>query len=632
MSCKNWQDDDYQWPAVAQPKAALDYAPAAQAPPATTAPPFQGQLFYVGPIANAAETVIASTQAQGPSTACTVYINGLSDSHYNSASVKFYAIIGGLRTQVGATATMPSSTTSASQVFTVAGYAADYYEVTLTPGSGGATAQLAVAIVGFGREAFGIGATGSSSGTITLAGDLGGTAASPTVVGVTGTTGTLAVHATTLAWDSTVTGPTIDQLGTGPSGGTAQALTVSPQAANAGGNSVAGSVEVKLGGPSGSGAEAHLAVWTATHQFFLTKADDTNGYSQPYIYLGSPATAPTTSNYSLFCDSSQTIVNCPSAGDNVSLAVSATKILSVDNATVKPQVAAFTWPASVALPKVSQTAQSTDVATNNLTLAPQGSYASATAGNRFGGSVVVNKALATNGATATDYGGLIVQYGGSTAVTIGTYQEAAGYGAIYFGTAAPSSTNFGFLGNATQTYLNVPSGGQLNLSFAGTSVNGVNITQTLFTLATCVTVQWASGIASPVINQAAASGNGQTMRHSAQSSNAANGNGGILQLTGGDLNGSGLPGGVQLCAGAASPESMVEVAEVVLGNTIVALCFGATVTSTQMPANTGDGVVFLANAVANPSANAVSGGILYGNAGAGTWRGSGGTTSAFGPA
>lgn len=46
----------------------------------------------------------------------------------------------------------------------------------------------------------------------------------------------------------------------------------------------------------------------------------------------------------------------------------------------------------------------------------------------------------------------------------------------------------------------------------------------------------------------------------------------------------------------------------------------------------GRNVIFIQNAAVNPSTNPTSGGILYSNGGAGTWRGSGGTVTAFGPA
>lgn len=47
---------------------------------------------------------------------------------------------------------------------------------------------------------------------------------------------------------------------------------------------------------------------------------------------------------------------------------------------------------------------------------------------------------------------------------------------------------------------------------------------------------------------------------------------------------------------------------------------------------TGVKVIFIANAASNPVSNPVGGGILYSAAGAGNWRGSGGTTTVFGPA
>lgn len=46
----------------------------------------------------------------------------------------------------------------------------------------------------------------------------------------------------------------------------------------------------------------------------------------------------------------------------------------------------------------------------------------------------------------------------------------------------------------------------------------------------------------------------------------------------------------------------------------------------------GLGVLGIGNANTNPSTNPVGGGVLYANAGAGTWRGSGGTVTAFAPA
>lgn len=46
---------------------------------------------------------------------------------------------------------------------------------------------------------------------------------------------------------------------------------------------------------------------------------------------------------------------------------------------------------------------------------------------------------------------------GTDFVDLGQYQASAGYSAIYFNQATPGGTNYGFLGNTTDTYLNAPS-------------------------------------------------------------------------------------------------------------------------------------------------------------------------------
>lgn len=55
-------------------------------------------------------------------------------------------------------------------------------------------------------------------------------------------------------------------------------------------------------------------------------------------------------------------------------------------------------------------------------------------------------------------------------------------------------------------------------------------------------------------------------------------------------------------------------------------------TLARMPANTGDGVTYIANATTAPTASATGGGILYCTAGALTYRGSGGTVTTLGAA
>jgi hypothetical protein len=96
-------------------------------------------------------------------------------------------------------------------------------------------------------------------------------------------------------------------------------------------------------------------------------------------------------------------------------------------------------------------------------------------------------------------------------------------------------------------------------------------------------------------------------------------NGAPLKLLGGaaTTNGSfGLRGGVQLQLGASPSETLLEIAEPVLGQRVVALAqVGSGITSAQMPSNTGDGVTWVSNAQVNPTASPSGGFILYSDGG-----------------
>ncbi len=138
---------------------------------------------------------------------------------------------------------------------------------------------------------------------------------------------------------------------------------------------------------------------------------------------------------------------------------------------------------------------------------------------------------------------------------------------------------------------------------------------------------FAASLTGVTIRQLISAGDGVATTVQAQSAAAGAFNGGFLNLQGGARGqAANVRGGVRLQFNATS-ETGVGVEEVVSGQRVVSLCRLANLTSTQMPANTGDGVVYLANATTNPSANSVSGGILYSTAGALTWRGTNGTVT-----
>lgn len=104
-----------------------------------------------------------------------------------------------------------------------------------------------------------------------------------------------------------------------------------------------------------------------------------------------------------------------------------------------------------------------------------------------------------------------------------------------------------------------------------------------------------------------------------------NTNGGSLSLSSGAKNGTGLPGAVALRIDTAV---MVETVQVIAGNNVVSLAKKSGLTSTEMPANTGDGVVYLANAATLPTTGVpVSGVLLYADAGAFKGIGTSGTVT-----
>ncbi len=81
---------------------------------------------------------------------------------------------------------------------------------------------------------------------------------------------------------------------------------------------------------------------------------------------------------------------------------------------------------------------------------------------------------------------------------------------------------------------------------------------------------------------------------------------------------------------------LVEQATLAAAQHVVSLVKGSAVTTTQMPAGSGDYVIYIADAATAPTGTAgqrpVGGGSMYSQAGAGKWCGSSGTITTFGPA
>lgn len=100
----------------------------------------------------------------------------------------------------------------------------------------------------------------------------------------------------------------------------------------------------------------------------------------------------------------------------------------------------------------------------------------------------------------------------------------------------------------------------------------------------------------------------------AQNCTYAGFDGADLILTGGSTNG-GLKGGVQISLNDTA-DTMVQATEVISGQKVLSLVRGSILTLTQMPASSGDGVIYIGNATTDPGSGVpVSGAILYASGG-----------------
>jgi len=145
-------------------------------------------------------------------------------------------------------------------------------------------------------------------------------------------------------------------------------------------------------------------------------------------------------------------------------------------------------------------------------------------------------------------------------------------------------------------------------------------------------IDFNGSIGNITIQQSPQSGHGVSTTIAAQGTLTSGNNGGRMQVQGGAKSGTGLKGGVALQFNATNTENGVELVELISGQRVVALARLADLSTTQMPTNTGDGVVYIGNTATAPTANSVSGGILYCEAGALKYRGTSGTVTTLGAA
>lgn len=323
---------------------------------------------------------------------------------------------------------------------------------------------------------------------------------------------------------------------------------------------------------------------------------------------------------------------------------------------------------------IGQATPGSDVATTDLTVAAQAPFASATSTNRNSANLLLAIAAPVTGgvsgaAKVTIGGTTYAQLGGASTDFIvlggtsgtganGTRVSDTGQvripfpasGSTVFWAARASSTDISLIslvttgslvtfGNLASLLTTVQGGLGVTISAAGPHSMSVRTTAPFISYSSISSFQYGPGTAGDTISHAFATLGSDVLAsgvsftaQSAFATAATNLNGGKILVAGGDAktNGSsGLRGGVQLALGTAG--IMVETAEVLAGNRVVALCRSTAVTSTQMPANSGDRVVYLADAGTAPTANPASGGVLYSSSGSLRWMGSSGQSMPIGP-
>lgn len=201
---------------------------------------------------------------------------------------------------------------------------------------------------------------------------------------------------------------------------------------------------------------------------------------------------------------------------------------------------------------------------------------------------------------------------GSTFATQGTFRTANGF-TIYSKTNGGS--DFRVLLSHTDDYIYVPG--------FRTKNDGTD-----FLFATDCKARHEAATLAPEFGQADnTSADGRGVTYAGQTSTNTNGAGGPAILVGGAKNGSGLKGGFREGLNKSTSDYLVEGAEVASGRRVLSLLNGNAITTTEMPANTGDKVIYIANASTVPTANPASGGILYVDNGTLKYRGPSGTVT-----
>jgi hypothetical protein len=303
------------------------------------------------------------------------------------------------------------------------------------------------------------------------AGDVTGTYAATTVVGLTGSAGATAVHMASLTWDVGVANPNLLQTARSTDAAPSN-LTLTPQAPWAsatGANRKSGDLLIALSAPTNSGtSEARLTVKRAGTQQAAVGCYDSALTTHAGAWFGNGA--PSSSNPAFFGNGTDaSYLNVPTAG---SIFFSFGANASAAGSVQLTESGGLAWAIASAGAGISQQARATDAACSNLSLGPQAPFASATGGNRTPGSLIVNLAIPTNSGTAEGF--FTIKRGGTQLLSLGTFTGATSSGVIWCGNAAPSTTNWCFAADGTaNSYFNGVSAVYLTIGAAPAAATSV---------------------------------------------------------------------------------------------------------------------------------------------------------------
>lgn len=361
-------------------------------------------------------------------------------------------------------------------------------------------------------------------------------------------------------------------------------------------------------------------------------------------FLASEATAASSSNVSLYGNGSQTILNVPVTGTFIGfLDAGAAYFGQWDKTELRIMTGGLvTFTNSISAPKIYQA----DITTNSIT----GETLTIQAQNATGTTTVGGSLSLAAGTGTSTHGSILFKRGSTQVANISTAHghfvagidstdaqthigplvgSETSLAAVYLlaPSTARTSGNYNFAAGGGLLYTNGPTG--IVFLVGGTQYAGLGTSN--FSLTGGVGLMWTATSTSPKLYQddeTAASTTGKTLIVQAQNSTGTTSIGGILDLRGGT--GTTSAGAVQIRPG--STNIIIEAAEVAAGRNVVSLARKSAITTTQLPANTGDGIVYIANAATAPTADPVSGGILYVEGGALKYRGTSGTVTVVAPA